>query len=347
VANRRSFIVGLAAAGVVGGCGVGATPTPTPAWPLVLPTATAAPVPGKLLLVHGGNFFAYDLASGKEVPLTSFPQSAFAASPALSPDRQRLAYSYYVVPSDPNDPGGSDLFVVDVDGRNPRLVRAHPAPGASYAEPTWTPDGAAVEVTYRRPIPSGSGAAASQPVSIVRLDLQGGAPTTLVDRGQTPAASPDGKHLAWLVADSTGQAKGLWVGDAAGQVARDVLSGRGFDLVRAPSFSPDGTLLAFAAVGGPRVTPTPARAAAFPGVAIAEAHGIPWDVWTIRPDGSDLRQLTFIGEDGPVPVWSPDGAWIAIAGEIGVYVVDAEGRKTTRLSTIVSGGGIAWLREGA
>lgn len=77
--------------------------------------------------------------------------------------------------------------------------------------------------------------------------------------------------------------------------------------------------------------------------AIAEAHGIPWDIWSVKPDGSDLTQLTRISEDTPVPTWSPDSNWIAIAGEIGLYLVDAAGKQTIRLATTVSAGGIGWL----
>lgn len=347
VPSRRHVLLGLAGTAIAAGCGpLGATPPPTPSWPLVLPTATASPVAGKLLLVHGGNFYAFDLGTLKEAALTHLPSTAFAASPVLSPDRKRLAYSFFVMPANANDAGGSDLYVMDVDGQNVRLVRSHPVPEASYAEPSWTPDGKAVVVTYRMPFPAGGNTNGLQPVALVRISLEGNATTTLVDGGQTPAVSPDGKHLAYLTVNQTGVATGIWVGDADGKGARDVLSGRGFSMVRGLSFSPTGDFLAFAAVGGPVVTPTPARArVGVPGMAIAEAHGIPWDIWTIRPDGTDLRQLTHVGEDGPVPTWAPDGAWIAIAGEIGVYVVDGAGTRMVKLSTIVSGGGIVWLEE--
>ena len=54
--------------------------------------------------------------------------------------------------------------------------------------------------------------------------------------------------------------------------------------------------------------------------------------------------MTHEGEDQPTPTWSPDGSWIAFAGEIGLYLVDPAGLQTQRISPTVSTGGIAWLR---
>ena len=59
-------------------------------------------------------------------------------------------------------------------------------------------------------------------------------------------------------------------------------------------------------------------------------------------DGSELTQLTHLSADNPVPAWSPDGKWIAIARETGLYVVDAAGVQTSRLSFDLSTG-IDWL----
>ena len=36
-----------------------------------------------------------------------------------------------------------------------------------------------------------------------------------------------------------------------------------------------------------------------------------YEIWTIRPDGSELRQLTETSDDANSPVWSPDGSRIA------------------------------------
>ncbi|MET9431679.1 amidohydrolase family protein [Streptomyces sp. NPDC003036] len=86
-----------------------------------------------------------------------------------------------------------------------------------------------------------------------------------------------------------------------------------------PAVSPDGTLVAFCAYrdGG-------------------------FHVWTVRPDGSDLRRRTEGPWDDRGPAWSPDGTRIAFASERGgdpvtgapyrIWVLDLRGGALTRVS---------------
>ena len=120
--------------------------------------------------------------------------------------------------------------------------------------------------------------------------------------------------------------------------------------MHAPRFSPDGSLIAFVAVGGPGTTPPPAASSApgfplaWPEPATAEAHGIPWDLWVITPDGSVLRRLTDLSEDSPVPAWSPDGKWIAFGAEFGLYLAQPQTGEVRRILDAPALGGIAWVR---
>jgi Tol biopolymer transport system component len=304
---------------------------------------TASPSKGKLLIVQGGNFQIFDLSTLALQPLSHFPKGAFAASPSLSHDRTKVAYTYYVVPTDPKDLGGSDLWTMDPSAANQKLAQGHGVPGATYEDPCWTSDGAAILATLREPIYSG-GQYQGESLSIKRVPLDGSDPTTVLKNALGPGTSPDGKSLVYTTVDDKGNPGGLFRAAADGSNPTELLANQGFAIIRAPTFSPDGSLVTFAAVGGPRTNPpTPAASGLLPGVGIAEAHGIPWDIWTVRPDGSELKQLTHESEDTPTPVWSPDGKWIAFAGEIGLYLVDAAGKSTVRLSTAVSGGGIAWI----
>ena len=70
---------------------------------------------------------------------------------------------------------------------------------------------------------------------------------------------------------------------------------------------------------------------------------MPWDIWKVRPDGSNLTRLTDLGEDSPLPVWSPDGRWIGFSGELGIYLMQADGRNLVRLSDDWVAGGVTWL----
>jgi len=62
-----------------------------------------------------------------------------------------------------------------------------------------------------------------------------------------------------------------------------------------------------------------------------------YEVYAIKPDGSDLRQLTITqGFDNEMPRWSPDGSKIAFMstrdGNAEIYVMNANGSGVTRLT---------------
>ena len=60
------------------------------------------------------------------------------------------------------------------------------------------------------------------------------------------------------------------------------------------------------------------------------------DLWSARLDGSDVRRLTTAAGDESNPVFSPDGKWIAFAGNydgnVDVYVMPAAGGEPRRLT---------------
>src|SRR5258708_3609653 len=352
--SRRQVLRGLGALAVgtiVASCSgansPGAPAAPSSAsliGPTVLPTAVSSPVKGKLLIVLNGNFQAFDLGTLSTQPVTTFPKGAYAASPRLSFDRKSIAYTYYVVPKDPKDLGGSDLYVMDADGGNPGLADPPPGPEQAYEYPCFTADGKAILATIRKPIYDSQNQFQGETLAIQHVGLDGGQPIDLIANALGPAMSPDGKYLIYTAVDSKGQTIGFRVSDPQGSGGKDILANQSFSIVRFPTFFPDGSLILFSAVGGPGATvPQQKLFGSLPGVGVAEAHGIPWEIWTVRPDGSELKRLTHESEDTPIPVWAPNGDWIAFAGEIGLYLVDAPGSQTIRISTIQSGGGIIWL----
>ena len=334
------------------GCAAPGAPATTPATPAsaggigpaILPTAVASPVKGKLLIVQNGNLVTFDLGAMKVESVSHFPKGAYAASPRMSHDRKNLVYTYYVVPTDPKDLGGSDLYVADATGANGRLLRSHPDAGATFEDPEWTADGGAILATLRRPIYNNVNQYQGETLSIVKVGLDGADPVVIVKDGLGPATSPDGKYLVYTSVDPKGQPNGLRIADSNGQNTKDLLTGGSFAYARGPAFSPDGTQIAFAAVPGTgAVVPGKKGGAVIPIYEVVEAHGIPWDIWTVRPDASELQRLTNESEDTPTPTWSPTGEWIAFSGEIGLYLVDVGGKNTIRVSTAVSGGGVTWF----
>jgi Tol biopolymer transport system component/imidazolonepropionase-like amidohydrolase len=98
------------------------------------------------------------------------------------------------------------------------------------------------------------------------------------------ALSPDGRTLA---IDLLGT---LWTMPAAGGVAKPITD-VAMD-ARQPSWSPDGTRIAFQAYW----TST-------------------WQIWTVKADGTDLRPVTSSPYDDREPAWSPDGRRIAFSSD--------------------------------
>jgi Tol biopolymer transport system component len=104
-------------------------------------------------------------------------------------------------------------------------------------------------------------------------------------RAQFPDVSPDGQ---WLAFAGRGKQEDLFVSRADGSNVRQLTDDEYLD--RTPRWSPDGKRVGFHST----------RSGAY-------------QIWTIAPDGSELRQMTRMVNAGTVywPTWSPDGARVA------------------------------------
>lgn len=63
-----------------------------------------------------------------------------------------------------------------------------------------------------------------------------------------------------------------------------------------------------------------------------------FEIFTMDPDGKNIRQLTFDRVDNNSPAWSPDGKRIVFASgrdndESDIYIMDADGRNEKRLTS--------------
>jgi tricorn protease len=82
---------------------------------------------------------------------------------------------------------------------------------------------------------------------------------------------------------------------------------------------------------------TDTRLLAQPAVSATQlAFAYAGDLWTARLDGSDVRRLTTADGDESNPIFSPDGKWIAFAGNydgnVDAYVMPATGGEPRRLT---------------
>lgn len=157
---------------------------------------------------------------------------------------------------------------------------------------SWSPDGKRLAFNM--------GAYGDPQIYVVGADGRGLTQLTTGSlQGAAPVWSPDSSQLAFIGGDQFSRA--LWVMDSTGASPRQLTPGDGYEEFNLGdsgrvSWSPDGRLLAFAGTGD--------------------------GIYTVRPDGTNLTQLTSDYESDPA--WSPDGQSIAYAlfGEVRVMRSD-------------------------
>ena len=224
----------------------------------------------------------------------------------------------------------------------------------SYRDPFWTPDGLSIWTSLEVPKYDEEGNWVGISSHIRRIVIATSEAEIVVESAYSPAVSPDGQQLAYLMTDPETYRTGLWLSSVDGEGARAILDSSVFYYILAPQFSPDGTMLAFAAIGEPAISQHPARSKfQLAGARLrslleplpAYAHGLPpADIWLINVDGSGLTRLTTLYEDNPTPNWSADGQYIAFGGAKGVYLVEVQSQDVVRISDLVIDGEMDWIQ---
>jgi Tol biopolymer transport system component len=306
-------------------------------WDVTEPWRTAAPAAGGEIAVPLSGGISLVNSNGRARELVKSAANASVTAVAWSPDHATLAYTlFHRRPED--RVSSAELFTVPASGGERTLLVPRPQPGTVMDSPAWSADGRSIFYSFQ-------GVENGKPVArIERVGIMDGAQSLLYANAAFPSAAPDGQALAFVFDDGTGQS--LRIGTVDGGEPRDVVKATVFRSLMGPRFSPDGAWIAFVAVGpGPEsgAQPRPSGLAAWLSVPVAEAHGDPWNIWKVRPDGSDLQRVTQMQEDEPLLAWSPDGNWLAVHGTGGLWLLDVNNpsAEPRRLSdgTI---GGIDW-----
>jgi Tol biopolymer transport system component len=225
--------------------------------------------------------------------------------------------------------GDGDIWTMDPDGRN--LVNLTAKSKADDLAPNWRADGRKIAFMSNRVTamnPEGD-----YEIFIMKADgshLRQITFNALND--EDPAWSPDGRRIVFTrdFDPIEGQLdRDLFTMNADGTDQRNLTSSPGV-LDQEPNWSADGRRIAF----------------------VSDRDGADFEVYTMRPNGSSVRQLTSNDAEEFRPNWSPDGRQITFTtdrdGDFEVYVMDADGTNQTNVTANPAGddGNSAWSPDG-
>jgi Tol biopolymer transport system component len=296
----------------------------------IQPTSTFAPTRGPLSALNLNGRLLYtqepaglwevDLQTGAQRQLWHPPEGGVLKGVAAAPDGKRLVLAY-APPSATQY--YSDLYLADADGTSMEPLLERRREMESYYAPVWSPDGAWIYFTHFLPQYDEEGNYQGLLLNIERIAADGtGNPEVVIEGGEQPSLSADGERLAYLRTDESTLLQELWIANADGTEARELVSAGSFVSLAEPRLSPDGATVAFAA-SEPLQSSVPESSALmeFLGVKVASAHGLPWEIWRVPTAGGTPNQLTEMFSDDPSLAWSPDGAHLAVLQPGAVFML--------------------------
>lgn len=195
--------------------------------------------------------------------------------PCFDPDGKHLYFA-----SDRLRNGGLDLFRISSESRGGGIASIH------RQTEGWS----------RFPVPSGSGLVSFsyQPdyrtrTGVPQVWTLGGRNQypTQIREGTTPRVSPDGGGIAFIGPDNK-----LWVIPVNAQTPVQLTTNPDTQ-EHWPEWSPDGEYILYVSNEGKDSTGTPNN-----------------DIWIMRANGTERRQLTTNGSEDTMPIADPQGHWI-------------------------------------
>jgi Tol biopolymer transport system component len=255
--------------------------------------------------------------------LTNSPYQEEALNAAWSPDGTKIAFSRT---GDSQEcaaaPDACGWWIINTDGNG--LIRLIPDGGDGFqgSTPQWSPDGS--RLVFTGWVPDGNPGDPYFDLFVVNSDGSGLVQLTIgEDRYAFPTWSPDGNQIAYTTCCS-GDYSHLYImapdGTGQQQLTDDAL---GWD-AGAPVWSPDGSKILFSCTGmclispdgsglvnftelyaGPTVSNLPAWSPDGSVIGFSSDVGTGYDVFTIRPDGTGLRNLTNSPLDDSFGSWGP------------------------------------------
>jgi dipeptidyl aminopeptidase/acylaminoacyl peptidase len=227
------------------------------------------------------DIWTMDADGANAVNITNSPTES-ETGPVWSPDGTKIAFSR-------GDDYLQALWAMAADGTAQVQLTE---PGWLFG-PSWSPGG--TKLAYVNNVP---GVFITSQFDIFVHDLDTGTGVNLTNSDYDelePAWSPDGGLIAFAAVRPTWDGWGAWdivTVDPTGANEQNITAPPGrFQEDRAPSWSPDGSMLVFMSQWN-------------------ESCCEPWEIWGVNRDGSGLTNLTQHPRDDMFPNWSPDGTEI-------------------------------------
>ena len=280
---------------------------------------------------HGTQLFSIRPDGSGLVQVTHVPANQGVEDGAWSNDGTRIAYSH-----DLHSHGRGEI--ARADGSHPHAITSRRFQFAG--DPDWLPDGRRLVVgalsadpAAHRKCDSGLRLVSVAGKLIRTITHQTGARCKLERWDVNADVSPDGKRIAFDASSPSGDA--ICVIGLNGR-GRKCLTARADDAAH-PVWSPDSTKILFQTHHDRDRNRTGETA----------------NLFSIRPDGSDLTQITHLSGDGfyaGMGAWSPDGKQIvyhkvAPNDVDDLFLIDVDGgdeRQLTHLGPDVHPGGVDW-----
>lgn len=231
--------------------------------------------------------FIMNMEDGKIRQLTNLPRGG--ETPAFSPDGGKIVFAAYVGEDD------NDVFVMNTDGSD--LKRLTHGPGYD-GHPHWSADGKRIVFNSDRTTPEPAAAWSDRWHEIFSMNADG---SNIRQHTQCKSVctfgsiSPDGNTvlyrkvirapgLNWELGNINHNSE-IFISDLDGNNEVNISNNEAFD--GWPAWSPDGSRIAFASNRS-----GPARTG---------------QIWLMKPDGSELQQLSHGPWSHAQPAWAFDG----------------------------------------